>query len=142
MIQAEADGGGWVPLVFHDMCNSCADSSVRVATFNAFLDWLQPRAANGTIVKTVRDVVTPAAPSADISVTQTDSPDPVTVGGQRDLHAEGPQRRNQPGGFRDSFRHAAGRYDIRLRGHHAGHLLGHDHGQCNIGTVNPGAVTR
>ncbi len=79
--QAEAHGGGWVPLVLHDFCNSCADSSVRVATFTAFLDWLQPRAANGTIVKTVRDVVTPTAPSADISVTQTDSPDPVTVGG-------------------------------------------------------------
>jgi uncharacterized repeat protein (TIGR01451 family) len=80
VIQAETHGGGWVPIVLHDMCNQCADSSVSVATFNSFLDWLQPRAGNGTIVKRTRDVMSPAAPSADVSVTKTDSPDPVTVG--------------------------------------------------------------
>jgi uncharacterized repeat protein (TIGR01451 family) len=80
VIQAETNGGGWVPIVLHDMCNQCADSSVSVATFNSFLDWLQPRAANGTIVKRTREVMSPAAPSADVSVTKTDSPDPVTVG--------------------------------------------------------------
>jgi uncharacterized repeat protein (TIGR01451 family) len=79
--QAEIHGGGWVPLVFHDMCNQCADVSVSVANFNAFLDWLQPRAASGTIVKRVRDVISPAAPSADIQVTKTDTPDPASAGG-------------------------------------------------------------
>jgi peptidoglycan/xylan/chitin deacetylase (PgdA/CDA1 family) len=50
--QAEIHGGGWVPLVFHDICNQCADSSVSSATMSAFLDWLQARASSGTVVKT------------------------------------------------------------------------------------------
>ena len=55
--QAESNGGGWVPVVFHDICNACDDASVSQSVFQAFLDWLQPRAANGTIVKTVREVM-------------------------------------------------------------------------------------
>jgi peptidoglycan/xylan/chitin deacetylase (PgdA/CDA1 family) len=55
--QAESNGGGWVPVVFHDICNACDDASVSQTVFQAFLDWLQPRAANGTIVKTVREVM-------------------------------------------------------------------------------------
>jgi peptidoglycan/xylan/chitin deacetylase (PgdA/CDA1 family) len=55
--QAEQHGGGWVPLVFHDICNGCADVSVSLSDFTALLDWLQPRAATGTIVKTVREVI-------------------------------------------------------------------------------------
>jgi peptidoglycan/xylan/chitin deacetylase (PgdA/CDA1 family) len=57
--QAENNGGGWVPVVFHDICNGCDDASVTQSTFQSFLDWLQPRAANGTIVKTVREVMNP-----------------------------------------------------------------------------------
>jgi peptidoglycan/xylan/chitin deacetylase (PgdA/CDA1 family) len=73
--QAETSGGGWVPIVFHDICNQCADVSVSVANLNAFLDWLQPRAAaNGTVVKTVRQVVAPTAPSPAIQVTKSDAP--------------------------------------------------------------------
>jgi hypothetical protein len=49
-----------VPLVFHDFCNCPSEpASVRVSTFTALLDWLQPRAASGTVVKTVREVITP-----------------------------------------------------------------------------------
>ncbi len=55
--QAENNGGGWVPVVFHDICNACDDASVSQSVFQAFLDWLQPRAANGTIVKTMREVM-------------------------------------------------------------------------------------
>ena len=59
--QAEQNGGGWVQLVFHDLCaTSCAgdDYSTTPALFNALLDWLQPRAAaNGTVVKTVAQVM-------------------------------------------------------------------------------------
>ena len=55
--QAENHGGGWVPIVFHDICNGCADSSVSRSDFTAFLDWLQPRAAHGTVVKTMREVI-------------------------------------------------------------------------------------
>jgi uncharacterized repeat protein (TIGR01451 family) len=78
--QAETHGGGWVPIVLHDICNQCADSSVSLANFTAFLDWLQPRAMTGTVVKTVREVISPA-PSADVSLTKSGSPDPVTAGG-------------------------------------------------------------
>ena len=59
--QAEQHGGGWVPLVFHDICNGCADVSVSLSDFTAFLNWLQPRAASGTVVKTVREVIGPPA---------------------------------------------------------------------------------
>jgi peptidoglycan/xylan/chitin deacetylase (PgdA/CDA1 family) len=58
---AEQNGGGWVQLVFHDLCaTNCAgdDYSTTPALFNALLDWLQPRAAsNGTVVRTVAEVM-------------------------------------------------------------------------------------
>jgi peptidoglycan/xylan/chitin deacetylase (PgdA/CDA1 family) len=65
--QAEIHGGGWVPLVFHDICNQCADSSVSTATMSAFLDWLGARGSNGTVVKTEREVLggLPPSPPAD-----------------------------------------------------------------------------
>lgn len=53
--QAETHGGGWVILTFHGICsNGCAGSnSLNPAVFMAFLDWLQPRTAVGTVVRTV-----------------------------------------------------------------------------------------
>ncbi len=65
--QAEIHGGGWVPLVLHDICNQCADSSVSSATMNAFLDWLQARASSGTVVETVSAALggPPPPPPAD-----------------------------------------------------------------------------
>ncbi|WP_412540091.1 polysaccharide deacetylase family protein [Longispora sp. K20-0274] len=61
---AETHGGGWIVLVFHGICsNSCTGSnSLNPATFTSFLDWLQPRAANGTVVRTVGEVVTGTPP--------------------------------------------------------------------------------
>jgi peptidoglycan/xylan/chitin deacetylase (PgdA/CDA1 family) len=57
--RAEANGGGWVSVVFHGVCDDqCAgDLSVPTGTFTAFLDWLAPRAANGTVVRTVGQVM-------------------------------------------------------------------------------------
>lgn len=53
--RAEQNGGGWVQLVFHDVGTS---QGVSLSQFTAFLDWLQPRAAaNGTVVKTVNEVI-------------------------------------------------------------------------------------
>jgi hypothetical protein len=63
--QAEQHGGGWVPLMFHDICNACYDASVSQTVFGQFLDWLQPRSANGTVVKTVRDALATTPPPAD-----------------------------------------------------------------------------
>jgi len=60
--QAEQDGGGWVPFMFHDICNGCDDASVTAADFSAFLDWLKARAGSGTVVKTVREAITNAPP--------------------------------------------------------------------------------
>ena len=57
--QVEEQGGGWMPIVFHDICDDCAEGSVSLSIFTAFLDWLQPRADNGTVVRTVRDVIGP-----------------------------------------------------------------------------------
>ncbi len=56
--QAESNGGGWVQVVFHEVCD-CPDAPSRVtpATLDAFAAWLAPRAANGTVVKTVREAI-------------------------------------------------------------------------------------
>jgi peptidoglycan/xylan/chitin deacetylase (PgdA/CDA1 family) len=61
IIQAENGGGGWVPFVLHRICDGCGDTeapSMSPATLQAFLDWLQPRAAQGTVVQTVAQVIT------------------------------------------------------------------------------------
>jgi peptidoglycan/xylan/chitin deacetylase (PgdA/CDA1 family) len=55
--QAENNGGGWVVLLIHSVCDGCDSLSVSPAQLTAFLDWLQPRAANGTVVKTVGQVM-------------------------------------------------------------------------------------
>jgi peptidoglycan/xylan/chitin deacetylase (PgdA/CDA1 family) len=57
--QAEGNGGGWVILTLHGICsNGCAGSnSLNPAVFTAFLDWLQPRMAAGTVVRTVGRVM-------------------------------------------------------------------------------------
>jgi peptidoglycan/xylan/chitin deacetylase (PgdA/CDA1 family) len=61
---AETHGGGWVVLVFHGICsNSCAGSnSLSPTIFTAFLDWLQPRSANGTVVRPAGEVITGTPP--------------------------------------------------------------------------------
>jgi peptidoglycan/xylan/chitin deacetylase (PgdA/CDA1 family) len=63
---AETHGGGWVILTFHGICdNRCTNvNSISTSIFTAFLDWLGPRAANGTVVRTVGQVMgaTPPPP--------------------------------------------------------------------------------
>ena len=54
---AERNGGGWVQLLFHGLCTGCGVNGTDPATFNAFLNWLQPRAATGTVVRTVQQVI-------------------------------------------------------------------------------------
>ncbi|NYF55364.1 polysaccharide deacetylase family protein [Micromonospora purpureochromogenes] len=56
--QAEEHGGGWVQLVMHHVCDGCGgDYEVSPTVLAAFLDWLAPRAASGTTVRTVDEVV-------------------------------------------------------------------------------------
>ena len=68
---AEATGG-WVPLVFHDICSGCSTVSISQADFTSLLDWLQGQSTNGVVVQTFAQVVGgtvqsavagPAAPS-------------------------------------------------------------------------------
>ncbi len=60
VLQAEESGGGWVPIVFHRVCEPC-DSSLKFAiswsTFEAFLGWLETRASRGTTVRTMDQVI-------------------------------------------------------------------------------------
>jgi peptidoglycan/xylan/chitin deacetylase (PgdA/CDA1 family) len=57
--QAESNGGGWVPIVFHDVCeNACSELSISPAEFSAFLDWLKQQQESGALsVKTVQQVI-------------------------------------------------------------------------------------
>jgi peptidoglycan/xylan/chitin deacetylase (PgdA/CDA1 family) len=55
--EAEESGGGWVQIVYHGLCTSCGVNGTSPTDFNSFLDWLQPRAASGTIVRTVQEVI-------------------------------------------------------------------------------------
>jgi peptidoglycan/xylan/chitin deacetylase (PgdA/CDA1 family) len=55
--RAEDSGGGLVPIIFQEICDACDKYSTTQATLSAFLDWLQPRAATGTVVETMRDVI-------------------------------------------------------------------------------------
>ena len=48
---AELNGGGWVQILIHQVCTGCSVNGITAATLKAFLDWLQPRAANGTVVR-------------------------------------------------------------------------------------------
>lgn len=69
--QAENGGGGWVPIVLHRICNDCETYSVSQETLSAFLAWLQPRAALGTTVRTVAQVLgggspPPPPPASDL----------------------------------------------------------------------------
>jgi len=70
---AAQNGGGWVPLVFHEICSQTYDPAdysyctsswapIQLDTFNAFLDWLQNAGQPGgaparVVVQTVRQVI-------------------------------------------------------------------------------------
>jgi peptidoglycan/xylan/chitin deacetylase (PgdA/CDA1 family) len=48
--------GGWVPIMFHSICDGCA-LGISQADFTAYLDWLQGQSVNGVVVQTVQQVV-------------------------------------------------------------------------------------
>ena len=54
---AEDNGGGWIQLIFHDVCECAGPYNFTPAKFNELLDWLVARQAQGTVVKTVHEVV-------------------------------------------------------------------------------------
>lgn len=49
--------GGWLPLMFHHVCNGCNQDSVSPTIFDQFLQWLRQRTSIGTGVRTVDQVI-------------------------------------------------------------------------------------
>jgi peptidoglycan/xylan/chitin deacetylase (PgdA/CDA1 family) len=65
--QAEQHGGGYVPMVFHHVCDGCSTDAVSPATLAAFLDWLAARGPS-TQVATVDAVIGgPVRPSVTVA---------------------------------------------------------------------------
>jgi len=55
---AEQNGGGWVQLTFHHICNSCDAYSITAANMQALLDWLNTQVGTGAVaVKTTEQVI-------------------------------------------------------------------------------------
>ncbi len=50
-------GGGWIPLVFHQVCDNCSRLSIRPARFQSLLGWISRHRADGVEVRTVGTVV-------------------------------------------------------------------------------------
>lgn len=55
--KAERSGGGWVQIVFHQICDGCGMYGVSEPTLARFIEWLAARKAAGTDVRPVRDVI-------------------------------------------------------------------------------------
>jgi len=76
VVNAENNGGGWVILTFHAVCdNNCTTTNSKtVSTFTAFLEWLQQHnSATGTVVRTAGEVMgtPPAQPGPDTTAPAT-----------------------------------------------------------------------
>ena len=67
---ARNNGGGWVPIVFHHICDACNPLYISLADFTTFLDWLQGQSGNGVVVETMQQVLggsdQPAVPGPGI----------------------------------------------------------------------------
>jgi peptidoglycan/xylan/chitin deacetylase (PgdA/CDA1 family) len=59
VLAAQRHGGGWVPLIFHHVCQAddCGELSIRDATFRAFVAWLARQRGHGIVVETMRQVI-------------------------------------------------------------------------------------
>jgi peptidoglycan/xylan/chitin deacetylase (PgdA/CDA1 family) len=67
----------WVVLVFHHVCNCPSEAyNITPANLTALLNWLQPRSASGTVVKTVDQVV-----GGTVMPAVSEPPTPVPGGG-------------------------------------------------------------
>jgi peptidoglycan/xylan/chitin deacetylase (PgdA/CDA1 family) len=49
--------GGWAQILIHRVCDDCGAGAMRPADLDTFLSWLAPRAARGTVVETVAQVI-------------------------------------------------------------------------------------
>ena len=76
--QAQQHGGGWVQLVFHNICNQCDTYAITKSDLAALLDWLATQ--NNTTTATVQQVIGgPLRPAVN-------GPAPVNLPGPNLLH--------------------------------------------------------
>jgi peptidoglycan/xylan/chitin deacetylase (PgdA/CDA1 family) len=63
-ISNAANAGGWVPLVFHEVCDDCSDLAVRPADLDALLTWLadQPHVEVRTVAQVIGGPARPLQP--------------------------------------------------------------------------------
>ena len=55
---AEQNGGGWVQLTFHHICNSCDAYSITATDMQSLLDWLNTQVTSGAVaVKSTEQVI-------------------------------------------------------------------------------------
>jgi Polysaccharide deacetylase len=54
---AQANGGGWVQIVMHHICDACADNAMSKQLLAEFADWLVAQRDNGVEVRTVADAI-------------------------------------------------------------------------------------
>jgi peptidoglycan/xylan/chitin deacetylase (PgdA/CDA1 family) len=85
VIQASRNGGGWLPLVFHQICDDCSDIAVQEQTLDSFAYWLAHSAPPGTSVKTVGDVI-----GGPADAVRSAPPGTVTTVSNPSLEAENP----------------------------------------------------
>ena len=57
IIDAQRHGGGWVPIVFHEICDNCSDMAMSVNDFAELLGWLDAQVGKGTSVATVNQII-------------------------------------------------------------------------------------
>ncbi|HVK69651.1 MAG TPA: polysaccharide deacetylase family protein [Polyangium sp.] len=63
IVRVERGRGGWVQIVFHDLCDGCNEYSTPLATVERLLDWLDAERAAGRLeVRTVAEVIHGRAP--------------------------------------------------------------------------------
>jgi peptidoglycan/xylan/chitin deacetylase (PgdA/CDA1 family) len=151
---AEANGGGWVEIRLHHLCDACDPDSMTVANFTALLDWLAPRATNGTVVKTVHEtfggdvrsvVEGPPAPAPGNGFGNTSLETSTYVSGVPDCWEPQGYGTNTFAFSRTADAHSGSfgeRLDITAYTNGARYLVGkRDLGQCSPSVV-PGAAYR
>lgn len=77
---AENAGGGLVPFIIHHICASCSSDSLTEANLTAFTDWLMAREGAGTVVRTMAQALSGAAPPAAPTISGL-SPSSAATGG-------------------------------------------------------------
>jgi peptidoglycan/xylan/chitin deacetylase (PgdA/CDA1 family) len=87
---AEQTGGGWVPIMFHDVCSNCGYYAVTPSILAAFLDWLKARESQGTVVETVSDVMGNPAVAGPGPYPSPPTPDPANLLQNPGLETAGP----------------------------------------------------